>query len=161
MDEFVSSSVASRVSDLHAAFSDPHVKAVFSVVGGYNSNQLLRYLDYDLIRTNPKILCGFSDITAIANAITAKTGMITYSGTHFSTWAMQKEFDFNLRYFRDCLCSDSEYGVEHSSGWSDDPWFMDQENRTVVPDGDYWVINGGKAEGTVIGGHVRCLACLQ
>ena len=60
MDEFHSSSIESRVADLHAAFADPEVKAIFPVIGGFNSNQLLRYLDWDLIRSNPKILCGYS-----------------------------------------------------------------------------------------------------
>jgi len=76
-DMFNSSSVKLRVDDLHEAFSDENVKAVFTVIGGFNSNQILKYLDYDLIKNNPKILCGYSDITALANAITAKTGLIT------------------------------------------------------------------------------------
>jgi len=55
-DEFLSSSVASRIEDLHAAFSDENVKAVLPVIGGFNSNQLLKYIDYDLLKNNPKIL---------------------------------------------------------------------------------------------------------
>lgn len=52
-------------------------------IGGYNCNQLLPHIDYDLIKNNPKKLCGFSDITALLNAIYAKTGIITYYGPHF------------------------------------------------------------------------------
>ena len=66
--KFHSSSIASRVEDIHEAFSDPNVKMVITCLGGFNCNQLLRHLDYDLIAKNPKILCGFSDITALHNA---------------------------------------------------------------------------------------------
>jgi muramoyltetrapeptide carboxypeptidase LdcA involved in peptidoglycan recycling len=64
-DDFDSSSVASRVADWHAAFADPGVAGILSVIGGANSNELLPYLDWDLIAANPKILCGYSDITAV------------------------------------------------------------------------------------------------
>jgi muramoyltetrapeptide carboxypeptidase LdcA involved in peptidoglycan recycling len=69
----MTSSVASRVADLHTAFSDPSIAGIFSVVGGYSTNQLLDYVDYDLIRANPKMVCGFSDITVLHNALLAKS----------------------------------------------------------------------------------------
>ncbi|MGE1099278.1 LD-carboxypeptidase, partial [Bacillus altitudinis] len=75
-----------RVEDLHEAFRDPNVKGIFTAVGGYNANQLLRYIDYELIKENPKVLMGYSDITAILLAIHKKTGLTTYSGPHFSTF---------------------------------------------------------------------------
>lgn len=83
MDRFRSSSADSRAEDLHEAFADPGVKGILTAIGGYNSNQLLSRLDYDLIGKNPKVFCGFSDITALQNAIFAKTGLVTYSGPHF------------------------------------------------------------------------------
>src|SRR3989338_9159683 len=69
-DIFNSSSIKSKVTDLHEAFSDKNVKAIFTTIGGFNSNQIIKHLDYQLIKNNPKILCGYSDITALANAIT-------------------------------------------------------------------------------------------
>ena len=54
--------------------------AIQTVIGGYTSNELLPYLDYELIAKNPKIICDFSDFTALANAITAQTGLVTYYG---------------------------------------------------------------------------------
>jgi hypothetical protein len=84
-DDFVSSSVESRIADLHAAFHDAGVAAVLTVIGGFNSNELLPFLDWDLIRSHPKILCGYSDITALQNAILAKTGLVTYSGPSWTT----------------------------------------------------------------------------
>lgn len=75
IDECSSSSIQSRVSDLHDAFSDQRVKGILTVLGGYNSNQLLSHLNYELIKANPKVFCGFSDITALSAAIYAKPGL--------------------------------------------------------------------------------------
>ena len=100
IDIFMSSSVESRIADLHEAFADSKVKGILTVLGGYNSNHLLDYIDYDLIAKNPKILCGFSDITALLNAIYAKTGLVSYSCPHFSTFAMQKGLEHTLEYFK-------------------------------------------------------------
>lgn len=76
MDNFSSSSISSRIDDLHDAFLDKNIHGIFTVIGGYNSDQLLEKIDYDIIKNNPKILCGFSDITALSNAIFAKTGLV-------------------------------------------------------------------------------------
>lgn len=96
INEFHSSSIESRVRDLHEAFADPDIKAILTTLGGFQSNQLLRYLDYENIKRHPKILCGYSDITALGHAIYQKTGLITYSGPHFSSFAMKKGWTIRL-----------------------------------------------------------------
>lgn len=63
-----SSSIEHRLSDLHEAFKDDEVDGILTAIGGFNCNELLPYIDYDLIRQHPKVLCGYSDITALANA---------------------------------------------------------------------------------------------
>jgi muramoyltetrapeptide carboxypeptidase len=160
-DIFTSASIKSRILDLHGAFSDKNVKAIFTVIGGFNSNQLLKYINYDLIKRNPKILCGYSDITALANAITAKTGLVTYSGLHFSTWGMKKEFEYNLEYFKKCLIEDNEFEVKPSKTWSDDEWYKDQENRILNKNEDFIILNKGQAEGTIFGGNLCTFNLLQ
>ena len=160
-DEFMSSSVESRIQDLHEAFVDDTIDAIFTVIGGYNCNQLLSYIDYNLIKTNPKILCGFSDITAVANAITVMTGMITYTGPHYSSWAMLKGFDYSIENFEKCLMQKDSYFLTPSKDWSDDPWFLDQENRQMIQNEGYWVINEGQEIGKTVGAHFRCLGALQ
>jgi len=160
-DVFISSSIKSRVEDIHEAFRDKNVKAIFAVIGGFNSNQLLKYLDYELIKSNPKILCGYSDITALTNAITAKTGLITYSGLNFSTWAMKKEFEYNLEYFKKCLMNDDEFIVEPSKTWSDDVWYKDQENRNPINNEGFIILNKGEAKGTILGGNLCTFNLLQ
>jgi len=160
-DMFMSSSIKSRVNDLHEAFRDKNVKAILTVIGGFNVNQILKYLDYELIKNNPKIICGYSDITALTNAITAKTGLITYYGPHFSNWGMKKEFDYTLEYFKKCLTSEEEFVIEQSPTWSDDAWYRDQENRNLLPNKGYLIINKGEAQGEIVGGNLCTLNLLQ
>lgn len=160
-DVLLSSSIRSRVEDIHEAFGDENVKGIFTVIGGFNSNQILGCLDYELIKNNPKILCGYSDITALANGITAKTGLITYSGPHFSTWAMKKEFDFNLEYFKKCLMAEDEFIVESSKTWSDDAWYIEQDNRKIERNEGFVILNKGEADGTIYGGNLCTLNLLQ
>ena len=98
--DYMCASIDARVEDLNEAFRDKNVKAILTVIGGFNSNQLLDYIDYDAIKENPKIFCGFSDITALSNAIHAKTGLVTYSGVHYSSFGMLKGFEYSLEYFK-------------------------------------------------------------
>ena len=160
LDRFESSPVEERVAELHEAFADDGVRGMLTIIGGYNSNQLLAHLDYDLIAENPKVLCGFSDITALATAIHAKTGLVTYSGPHFSTFSMERGLRYTLDHFQRCLMRDAPYDVEPADHWSDDAWYLDQENRELVPNPGYEVLNEGEAGGTVLGGNLGTLALL-
>jgi muramoyltetrapeptide carboxypeptidase len=72
--------VAARIADLHAMFRDPEVKAIWAIRGGSGAISLLKHLDFDLIRANPKILLGYSDITALHLAIRRHAGLVTFHG---------------------------------------------------------------------------------
>ncbi len=161
IDEFNSSGIESRVEDIHNAFADPDVKAIFPVIGGFNSNQLLRYIDWELIRNRPKVFCGYSDITALNNAIYAKTGLVSYSGPCYSTFAEKKNFEYTLEYFKKCIFSHDLFEVKPSEIWSDDSWYMDQEHRNLIRNEGCLVINEGSAEGTLLGGNLCTLNLLQ
>lgn len=160
-DDFMSSSIEERIEDLHEAFTDKNVKCILTVIGGFNSNQLLRYIDYDLIKSNPKILCGYSDITALSNAIYSKTGLVTYSGPHYSTFGMKKGIDYTIEYFKRCFFSKDEYKIEPSKMWSDDLWFLEQEERVFHENNGYKSLGNGRAEGKIIGGNLCTLNLLQ
>ncbi len=69
-----------RLRDLHDIFRDSHIKAVFCARGGYGTTRLIDRIEYDLIRQNPKIIVGYSDITALLMAIQKRTGLITFHG---------------------------------------------------------------------------------
>ncbi len=161
IDRFSSSSISSRVQDLHAAFRDPNVKAILTTLGGYNSNGLLKHLDYDLIRENPKFFCGYSDITALNNAIYTKTSLITYSGPHFSSFGMEKGLEYTTDYFFKCLTSNDSIEILPSETWSDDSWYIDQKNREFIKNEGYISIQEGEATGDIIGGNMSTLNLLQ
>jgi muramoyltetrapeptide carboxypeptidase len=160
LDRFDSSPIEARVSDLHEAFADPGVAGVLTTLGGYNSNGLLGYLDYDLIRDSPKVFCGFSDITALATAIYAQTGLVTYSGPHFSTFGMKRGIEYTTEYFERCLMREEPFEVIPADHWSDDPWYQDQEDRDFVPNPGQEVIHEGEAEGKFLGGNLGTLSLL-
>ena len=77
---YLGGTVEERLDDLHDMFRDPEVKGVFAIRGGYGSEQLLDRIDYDLIRANPKIFLGYSDITALHLAIQKRAGLVTFHG---------------------------------------------------------------------------------
>lgn len=160
-DEFVSSSIESRVEDIHDAFADKNVKAILTVIGGFNCNQLLKYLNWDLIKNNPKIFCGYSDITALNNAIFAKTELISYSGPHYSTFGQELYFDYTLDYFKKCLLSNEPFEIKPSDNWSDDAWYKNQEERNLIKNDGFFIINEGKASGTLLGANLCTFNLLQ
>jgi muramoyltetrapeptide carboxypeptidase len=172
-DESMSSSVESRVADLHQAFSDPDVDGILAVIGGYNSNQLLDHIDWELIRKNPKVFCGFSDITVLNNSIFAKTSLVNFSGPHYSSFGQKLHFEYTQEYFEKMLMegaessedgtatNPTEIAVKPSTHWSDDLWFIDQNARDLLENPGFEVLNEGEAEGRVIGGNMGSLRLLQ
>ncbi len=90
-----------RASDINAMFADTDVKAIFAVRGGWGSARLLPYLDWNIIRANPKLLTGFSDITALHMAIAAKGGFVTLHGPNAgsawgkASWDLYREIAFD------------------------------------------------------------------
>ncbi|MFE0505166.1 S66 family peptidase [Peribacillus butanolivorans] len=160
-DDFFSNSIEDRIEDLHDAFRDPNVKGIFTAIGGYNANQLLRYIDYDLIKENPKVLMGYSDITAILLAIYKKTGLTTYPGPHFSTFGMKAGLEYTMNYFKKAVLQVEDFYLEPSETWSDDSWHLEQEDRTFHTNSGYMVIQEGEATGTIIGGNLCTINLLQ
>lgn len=154
LDNFSSSAVKSRVADLHDAFSDPSVDGILTTLGGYNANQLLRHLDYDLIQANPKVFCGFSDITVLQLAFLAKANLVTYSGPHFSTLSMELGLEYTLEQFASCVMSAEPLDIKPADHWSDDMWFADQENRTFHQHEGYIIVNEGVGAGQILGGNL-------
>ncbi|HVZ58730.1 MAG TPA: S66 peptidase family protein, partial [Patescibacteria group bacterium] len=161
IDEFKSSSIESRISDLHAAFADNDVKMVMASDGGWIANQLLRYIDWDLIRNNPKIFAGFSDITALNNSIYAKTGLVTYSAPLFCYFPLKGGDEYMFDYLQKCLFSHEPYEIEPSKRWRNDKWWGRESNPEWHENKGWLVINEGEAEGVSLGGNQCTLNLLQ
>lgn len=141
MNDLQSSSVESRLEDLHSAFLDQKVSGILAIRGGYNANDLLDYVDWNIIKNNPKVYCGYSDNTALQNAILAKTGLVTYSGPNFSTFGNPKKLNYTLNNFLDVVCSANPMSIK---------------NLNHIE-----VINPGKSSGGIIGGNLCTLNLLQ
>lgn len=133
--------------------------AILTVIGGFNSNELLPYLDWELIAANPKVLCGFSDITVLQNAI--RTGLVTYSGPHWSTFGMRDHFEQTQQWFVQALFDDRAIELRPATFWTDDLWFFDQDERPALPNEGWWALRPGVAAGTIVGGNLCTLNLLQ
>lgn len=156
-DMIGSSSVQKRAEDINQAFADKSVQGVFTILGGFNSNEILKYINYENIRKNPKIFIGFSDITALHAAIYAQTGLITYYGPHYSSIGMLKGCEYTLENMQKMLFEAGEKEFLPSDEWSDDPWFRDQENREFIKNEGWWQIQKGNASGVLLGGNLCTL----
>ncbi len=147
--------IADRVDDIHQAFADKNVKAILSLIGGFTSNELLPYLDYELIRKNPKIICGFSDFTALANAITVKTGLVTYYGPAYVTLKMSDEQgQYQDDYFKKLLFGSDPTSLVASKTWSSDAWYDPKTPRNYY-DNQWQVYSEGQVKGETVGGNLN------
>jgi len=161
VDLLSSASIEKRLADLHDAFADPNVAGILTAIGGHNSNDLLAHIDFDLIAANPKVLCGFSDITALTTAIATRTGLITFSGQHYSTFAMERHFAQSLEWFTTVVMDRAPASLASSPTWSDDTWYLDQNDRSISPNAGHWVLAEGNATGTIVGGNLCTLNLLH
>lgn len=161
VDLLSSASVDKRLADLHHAFADPAVDGILTAIGGYNVNDLLPFIDWGLIAANPKVLCGFSDITALTGAITARTGLITFSGLHYSSFAMDQHLDQSLDWFRSLVMERATTSLTAAKTWSDDTWYLDQNDRSIGPNEGHWVLAEGEGAGTTVGGNLCTLNLLH
>ncbi len=160
-DMFGSSSIQSRVSDLHEAFQNPDVDLVMAAFGGTNSNELLPYIDYELIRNNQKIFCGFSDITALQDALLKKSNLINLYGPCFSHFAMKQGFDYIEKAFMDIIKGKQrQFNVIDSEEWSDDKWHKNQDDRHFMKNPGREILQSGQSEGIIVGGNIGTLPLL-
>ena len=136
---------AQRLEDIHEAFANPEIQGIWCIRGGYGTTRLLPMLDYDLIRKNPKILIGYSDITALIQGIFLKTGLIGFHGPVAATTFT----DYTLKNFRQMVMgAPGPINIESLPGEGEIPG-----QETVV-----WV--DGKGEGPLAGGNLSLLAAL-
>ncbi|MFZ0075518.1 MAG: S66 peptidase family protein [Exiguobacterium undae] len=158
--------IGERLQDLHMAFQNPDVKAIITTIGGFNSHQLLDELDYDLIRNNPKIFMGYSDITALLSGIQTKTGLTTFVGPAILPQFGQLDgLDaYTKKWFEKTLMQTEPIGqIEASDEWTDEGlrWDVnDDRRRTHVVNEGYVVARAGEGAGPIIAGNLGTLLLL-
>jgi muramoyltetrapeptide carboxypeptidase len=141
---YLAGSIEDRLEDLHQMFRDPEVKAVFAIRGGYGAAQLLDRIDYDLIRRNPKIFLGYSDITALHLAIRKRTGLVTFHGpvvlSGFSAYTQE--------WFRKAMFSPEPLGAVTNP----------PESNLLRPAHPLRTVRPGKGRGRLIGGNLTLIS---
>lgn len=124
-----------RAADINWAFTDGEVKAIMCVKGGEDSNTTLDYIDYEMIKKHPKIICGFSDNTSILNAIHKKTGLVTYHGPTFKSLTSW-ETGYAYKQFIKTFAENTESLIMGE------------------PEDEYTTIQAGQATGELVGGNL-------
>lgn len=124
-----------RAADINWAFKDDEVKAIMCVKGGEDSNTTLDYIDYEMIKKHPKIICGFSDNTSILNAIHQKAGLVTYHGPTFKSLTSW-ETGYAYKQFIKTFAENTESLIMGE------------------PEDEYTTIQEGQATGELVGGNL-------
>jgi muramoyltetrapeptide carboxypeptidase len=133
-----------RAADVNMMFGDPTVNAVVAVRGGWGCARLLPYLDFNVIARNPKILVGYSDLTAMLLPVFAKTGLVTFHAPMGeSTWTA-----FNVGYLKRVLFDGEAVTFENLKETKDSLVQVENRIRTITP---------GVARGRVLGGNLSVL----
>ena len=136
-----------RAADINQFFQDPQVAALLPIRGGWGCSRILPYLDYEVIRQNPKIIIGFSDITALILGINARTQLVTFHGPHgLTSWRKSQ-----TEYFRRVLFAGETITIANVKDGDDSDRLMQVKNRiqTITP---------GIAKGKLIGGNLSVLS---
>ncbi|KAI4765254.1 peptidase S66, LD-carboxypeptidase A [Aureobasidium sp. EXF-3400] len=159
------SAIELRCSELHSAFSDSNVKAIICTIGGLSANELLPHLDYDLIRKNSKVFCGYSDITILHHAFFTQCGLKTFYGP-----AVIPEFgeaggpmEFTLNHFLEMVMGQSiprsgMHTLEFKNWLSEEE--EDNKPRTLIPAPEWKWLKTGKVQGKLYGGCLPSLVQL-
>lgn len=126
-----------KAADINRMFADRSIQAILCSQGGATANACLPYLNWEVIRANPKIFLGISDITVLLNAIYHKTGLVTFHGN-----------DLMWGFGRNPAAYDRQ---EFST------WLMEGASGEIKPNGERRTIRSGMAEGKLLGGNLNCL----
>ncbi|GJQ62693.1 MAG: peptidase S66 [Melioribacteraceae bacterium] len=136
-----------RAEDINHMFANDNVDVIFAVRGGYGCARMLDYINYDIVKKNPKILIGYSDITSLLYAIYAKTGLVCFHGpVGISTFN-----DYSVRIMEDVLMNTNEPVILESH---------EEAYTSEDPEYQFTVINSGTAEGVLVGGNLSIVASM-
>ena len=155
--------VQQRLEDLMGMFEDPEVNGIMTVFGGYNSHQLLHYVDYEVVADNPKVFIGFSDITALNSAFLVRSGLVNFSGPAFITFCQPDLPHYTEDLFDRMVMEGKRSVIEPSLKWAEDDWWKEPVNfgeRDWQTNPGWKVFRGGTATGPAVGGNLSTLMLL-
>ncbi|MGB4588013.1 MAG: S66 peptidase family protein [Clostridiaceae bacterium] len=161
-DFYRSGSIKERADELNELIRNPEVKCIMSTIGGMNSNSILPYIDYEALKRNPKIIIGYSDITAILLAIYAQTGLSTYYGP--AMVASFGEFppfvDQTYAYFKEMIMDETKtpHVYEIPEYWTEEYLKWETQERSKVGRRNEWItVFEGVVRGRVMGGNLNTI----
>lgn len=132
---------SARAEDLNNMFADKDVNGIFAVRGGYGCSRMLDYINYDLIKLNPKILIGYSDITSLLFGIYAKTGLVCFHGPV----ATSTFNDYSMQNFKNIVVN---------------PYDNFEEKNLPEDENQIYVIKNGIGEGELVGGNLSIVVSM-
>lgn len=155
-----------KASDLMDAFGDPSVKAIICTIGGYNSNKLIRHLDMDVVKSNPTIFCGYSDISVL-HYIFHKAGLVTFYGPAAITQLGEfpKPLSYSMDYFLKAVTGVIGT-VSPSAEWTEEflDWSTKEDQkraRNMAANKGFEWLSEGSAKGDIIGGCIPSIMHLR
>lgn len=158
-----SASIRERAEEVNALLRDPDVKAIISTIGGTNSNSLLPYIDYEALRRQPKIIMGYSDVTALLLACYTQTGVTTFYGPAVvpSFGEYETMFADGERYVREVLGLErtAPYTLDVPREWTEEmiDWSTQDREKTFRPNEGWLTLRDGQVRGRLIGGNMNTM----
>ncbi len=163
-----SASPVERANYLHNLFLDPGIQGIVCNIGGYNTNEMLPFLDFNLIRNHPKFICGYSDSSVLLNAITHKADLVTFHGPMVipSFGEYPKPLEYTVEHFQKIAeqTLDLPYIWPVPKEWTDEfvEWIgpsWGTRPRTMLPNkGPIWVTkHPEEVTGLLVGGNTDSL----
>lgn len=159
-----SGNIKDRVNELNDLIYDNEIKAIISTIGGTNSNSLLPYIDYEYLMDNPKIIMGYSDVTALLLGIYAKTGLVTFYGPAIvpSFGEYPEMLPKGVEYFKDVVTKQkpAPYILDIPNEWTDEmlDWNTQTRAKKMYLNEGWTCLRKGKASGKLVGGNLNTMS---
>ncbi len=160
--DYTSGSIKERVEVIHNFIKNPEIDIIMSFWGGTNTNQLLPYIDYELIKNNPKVFVGYSDTSALLTAITTKTNVITFHGPSVITYSKPNVDEYSFEYFKKAIDSKSWF-IKEPENFADDLYFLrkkDNDRRILKKNEGIQIFRKGSVKGEVLVSNLQTLLVL-
>lgn len=161
-DFYRSGGIKERAEELNNLIRNPEVKCIMSTIGGMNSNSILPYIDYEAFKKHPKIIIGYSDVTAILLGIYAQTGISTYYGPALvaSFGELPPFVEDTYKYFKDIVIDTTmiPYEFKLPDYWTEEFINWETQDRGKAKKENQWItVHEGVTQGRVIGGNLNTM----
>lgn len=169
VNEYVAGDPKKRAEDINNFFRDPKIKAIVSFIGGNHSNQVLDYLDFELIKNNPKVFLGYSDVTVLHFALLTQCNLVSFYGpSGLNQFAENPRIlPYTEEYFKKALMQTAPIGKVHpSKEYTEEilDWFNKEDlkrGRKMFANTGWEWIKEGSAEGLIVGGCISSMIHLR